>query len=90
VEPNVLVNGKTYAVLIAVRLRADEAAVRVALDGRPHLNWSGKQQAVSTEGWPTTPGRQLALGTNEVVTFHSARLRPLTGRATLALAERRP
>jgi hypothetical protein len=83
VEPSVLTNGQKYAVLVTVRLRGEEAAIQVRLDGKPHLNWSGKQAAVSLKGGPAQP---FAVRTHELAAFHSIRLRPVSGKATLTAA----
>ena len=83
IEPSVLTNGQKYAVLVAVRLRSEDASIQVSLDGRPHLNWSGKQNAVSVEGWPA---RQMAIGAHDAVAFHRVRLRPVSGKASLTVA----
>ena len=84
VEPSVLTNGQKYAVLVTVRLKGEDATVQVSLDGKPHLNWSGKQKAASVEGWPAKP---FAIGTHETATFHSVRLRPISGKAVVTASK---
>ncbi len=84
IEPSVLTNGQKYAVLVTVRLKGEDATVQVSLDGKPHLNWTGKQKAAFVEGWPVKP---FAIGTHESVTFHSARLRPISGKATVIVSK---
>lgn len=76
VEPSVLTNGQKYAVLVTVRLRGEDASIQVRLDGKPHLNWSGKQAAVSLKG---VPANRFAVSTHELVRLHSIRLRPISG-----------
>jgi hypothetical protein len=89
VEPSVLINGQKYAVLVTVRLRGDDASIQVCLDGVPHLSWSGAQKAVSAEGWPAPPAKQVTLGTHEAVTIQNVRLRPISGKANcIAIANR--
>ena len=83
VEPGSLTNNQKHAVSILVRLRSGAASVQVLLDGQTYFNWSGNPKAVSVAGWPALPAKQFALGTNESVTFHSVRLRPISGKATL-------
>lgn len=84
VEPSVLTNGQKYAILVTVRLKGEDATVQVSLDGKPHLNWSGKQKAVSVEGWSAKP---FAIGTHEAATYHSVRLRPISGTAVVTASK---
>jgi hypothetical protein len=83
VEPSVLTNKQKYAILVTVRLKGEDATVQVCLDGSEHLRWSGKQKAVFTEGWAKLPAKQMAIGANDAVVFHSIRVRPVSGKATL-------
>ena len=83
VEPGDLTNNQKHAVSVLVRLRGDVATIQVSLDGEPYFFWSGDPKAVSANGWPMPPVKQFAIGTNESVTFHSVRLRPISGKITL-------
>jgi hypothetical protein len=83
VEPGSLTNNQKHAVSVLVQLRGEVASILVSLDGESYFNWSGDPKAVSTEGWPTSAVKQFAIGTNESVTFHSVRVRPISGKVTL-------
>ncbi len=83
VEPGTLTNRQKHAMSILVRLRGETAFIEVILDGETLFDWSGDKKSVSTNGWPSQPAKQFALGTNESVSFHSIRLRPISGKAML-------
>lgn len=85
VEPGSLANNQRHAVSILVRLNGDMASVRVLLNGESYFYWSGYQKAVTAEGWPALPAQQFALGADGAIVFHSVRLRPISGKATLTI-----
>jgi len=84
-RPGTLTNGRQYTVLAAVRPQDDSVTISISLDGEPLIEWSGKQSSLSTRGawyWPVP--NQPGLGAyRSTVTFHSARLRLVSGGALL-------
>ena len=92
-EPSKLVNNRRYRLLVRVRTDGGSATVEALLDGNPCVRWSGKQSALHIwGGWRLPQAKQLGLIANEsAVTFHSVRLRPVSGKAYRAkrIVERR-
>jgi hypothetical protein len=85
VLPGTIVNDQRHTVLIQVRLMGDTASVEVRLDKKPLLNWAGPQAGVTIPwGWgdPPRPDR-LTLVSFQPITFHSVRLRLLSGKAVV-------
>ncbi len=82
-----LENGRRYQILLSVRRpSADHASVDVSLDGKPFLpHWEGNPASLTPHtGWWAMPHADwLGLGVfKSKVTFHSVRLRMLSGQAT--------
>ena len=83
-QPGILTNGRKYTLLAGVRLKGEDAAVDICLDGSPLIRWSGKQSSVNASSrWSPNLKSQPALMTIEPVIYHSARLRLLSGKAML-------
>jgi hypothetical protein len=83
VRPGRLENNRRYQMLLSVRsLSADHATVDLSLDGKPYLpHWEGNPASLSVNHhWGLESPRGLALCGN-TLTFHSARLRLLSGHA---------
>jgi hypothetical protein len=87
VRPGKLENGRRYQLLISVRILKDgRASVDVALDGNRFLpHWEGEPADLSVHPyWVMPHQKRLGLGaTNSEVTFHSARLKMVSGHASL-------
>ena len=86
IKPGVLENGRRYQLLVKVQLsQPDHASIEVALDGKRYLpHWEGNPESLSIHGdWSLPNGREFALGSfKSRVTFHSVRLRMVSGRAS--------
>jgi hypothetical protein len=93
VRPGPLENGRRYRVLVGVRLLADNRArIDVSLDGKPYLpRWEGDLATLSENHlWLMRKPRRLGFGAYQCdVTFHSIRLRMVSGHASVdpAVAE---
>jgi hypothetical protein len=75
-------NGLPITLGIKVVLDGDEAAIAVTLDGKPYINWTGPQSALSTEKWGEMPGKG-AVGLSSYmsnVVCSGARVRMLSGK----------
>ncbi len=85
VRPGTLVNGREYALDIAVVAKGDQARIAVRLDGKPYIDWRGPQSALSMNpNWYLAEPRCLGLGAwQTTVVFRTARLKMLTGEARL-------
>jgi hypothetical protein len=87
VRPGKLQNGHRYRLFVSARVDSDDhASIDVSLDGRPYLpHWSGDPAKLSLDGNWALPSRSaLGFGINGcAVTFHSARLKMLSGSASL-------
>ncbi len=85
IRPNPLTNGRRYKVLAKVRTTGDEVSIEVTTDDQPPIKWKGKQSSLGVSGsWNDMNLKRPALGSNgNIVRFHSARLRPISGKATL-------
>jgi len=90
VRPGKVENNHRYRLLVSVRVMADDqASVDVSLDGAPYLpRWKGDPAALSLRPWWSVPNpRQTGLCSYGCkVTFHSARLRIISGHASLIAA----
>jgi len=87
VRPGNLENGRRYRLLVSARIDSDNhASVDVSLDGKPYLpHWAGDPVTLSADPRSSMPNpRGLGLGAwNSEFTFHSARLRMVSGHATV-------
>jgi Concanavalin A-like lectin/glucanases superfamily len=85
VRPGTLENGRRYRMLASVRLAKDGmASADVSLNGKPYLpHWQGKPSSLSLyAGWILPNTGQPGLGAwKSAVTYHSARLRMISGEA---------
>ena len=86
VRPGTLENGHRYRLMIAVRiLSANRASIDLSLDGKPYFpHWEGDPAALSEHpNWGLgMPGR-IGIGSQDSdVTFHSVRLRMVSGQAS--------
>ncbi len=86
--PGILNNSQRYLLNASVRVEGKEASVAVSLDGVPLLTWKGLQESLAERrgwtgsNWDSAACRCFGVGGKEVaVTFHSVRLRMITGRA---------
>jgi len=87
-RPGKLVNGQRYVVAAKVRLAGSDVDIRIWLNGVPYLGWSGKQASVSpTTWWTPCLNRPALVGHTANVTFHAARLRLVSGKASLVTAD---
>ena len=76
-------NGQPFTVGVKVLLDGDKATITVTLDGKPYINWTGPQSALSTEKWGEMPGKG-AVGLKSYmsnVVCSGARVRMLSGKA---------
>jgi hypothetical protein len=80
-----LQNGRKYSARVQVLVRGDDAQVTVSLDGKRILGWTGPHAALAQPGDWALPRRQcLGMGTwASNVTFHTAKLKMLSGKAKL-------
>jgi hypothetical protein len=89
-----LENNRRYSARIQVLVRGDDAQVTISLDGKRVLGWTGPHAALTRPGewWGGLPRRQcLGMGAwCSNVTFHTARLKMLSGKAKLLGANRQP
>ena len=80
-----LMDGKKYDLQIRTRLQGQFVSIEVALDKVPIIHWSGKQSSLDLpQRWklPQDRSGQLALGSREQITFHSAKLKMISGNAS--------
>jgi hypothetical protein len=76
-------NGQAVTVGVKVLLDGDKAAIAVTLDGKPYINWTGPQSALSMETWGDMPTKG-AVGLRSYmsnVICSGARVRMLSGKA---------
>jgi len=89
-----LQNNRKYSARVQVLVRGDSAQVTISLDGKRVLGWTGPHAALTRPGewWGGLPRRQgLGMGTwCSNVTFHSAKLKMLSGNAKLLGPTRPP
>ncbi|HEX3997032.1 MAG TPA: hypothetical protein VHX65_00605 [Pirellulales bacterium] len=87
VRPGTLENGHRYRLLVRTRLLADHrASIDVSLDGRPYFpHWEGDDASLSYQrDWVMPDSKRLGLGAYlSEITFHSARLKMVSGDAAL-------
>jgi len=90
VRPNTLANGSRYTVLAKVRIEGIKASVDVLLNGKAFVRWKGPTSALGTwGGWTMPRPSRPALGSNKnIVWFHSAKLRRISGKAALLTVEK--
>jgi hypothetical protein len=82
VKPGTLVNNRKYNVRVSVRLDDENASFQVWVNGTPFIAWSGKLEAVGA-GWGLPDKSRPALAAyNVTATFHTARIRIVSGKAT--------
>ncbi len=82
VTPGTLVNNRKYNVRVSFRLDDKNARFQVWANGTPFIAWSGKLEAVGA-GWPMPDKSRPALAAyNVTATFHTARIRIVSGKAT--------
>ncbi len=79
-RPGALVNGRRYTIRYEVRLEGQSVHITTLLDGKLYVQWVGH------ETWLSAPGawldaRRPGLGSAQEATFHSARLRVISGKA---------
>jgi len=64
VRPGTLVSGQEYVVGVKVFLRGEDAEIAATLDGKPFLEWKGRQASLSTHPhWASPDPRCLGVGT---------------------------
>jgi len=76
-------NGQPITVGVKVLLDGDKATISVTLDGKPYINWTGPQSALSTEKWGEMPVKG-AVGLKSYmssVVCSGVRVRMLSGKA---------
>jgi hypothetical protein len=76
-------NGQPVTVGGKVILDGDKVAISITLNGKPYVNWTGPQSALTTEKWGEMPDK-TALGLKSYmsnVVCSAARVRMLSGRA---------
>ena len=76
-------NGQPITVGVKVLLDGDKATIAVTLDGKPYINWTGPQSALSMEKWGEMPSKG-AVGLKSYmsnVICSGARVRMLSGKA---------
>jgi hypothetical protein len=85
-RPGKLENGHRYRLVVSVRLlAAEQATVDVTLDGKRYLpSWTGGQASLGArDEWTLRDPRHVGLGVlHSRVTFHSVRLRMVSGHAS--------
>ena len=79
---------KETKALVTVRCEGDDVRIEVSLDGQPYLEWSGKRASLAiSDDWKTSDPLHPGLGMLLSGTiFHSARLRVVSGEASLVHA----
>lgn len=85
-RPGTLLRGHRYRLLIDVNTSADDAAVKVALDGRTIVRWKGSVASLSLPPalnyWLAFDSPTIGLiGGGEPLTVHSAKYRTMSGRS---------
>jgi len=89
VRPFKLAHGRKYVADIQVRVEGDRAAIAVAVDGKPLINWAGKQSSLTPLAeWTLPEADRPAIGVHKMIgAFSRVLLRPVSGSATRAHAE---
>ena len=82
-RPGTLVNERRYTILTKVRLRDGLVTINVFLDNVPFLRWHGKDTSLDNcPEWKIPQPQHVGVGAKDAdVTFHSAQLRMVSGRA---------
>jgi len=82
--PLVLQDGQRNVVLHQVRLEQDQVRIEVFLNGQPFLDWQGKQELLTKSQEYALPMARLPgfVASGCWATFHVARLRLVSGKAT--------
>ncbi|HEY1786135.1 MAG TPA: NPCBM/NEW2 domain-containing protein, partial [Pirellulales bacterium] len=84
IRPGTLENGRRYRLDVAVRQTKGKLSIESKLDGKPFVNWSGDLNSASIHSnWSSTRHDRVSLGANEPTIFHVARLKMLSGKATI-------
>jgi hypothetical protein len=80
-----LVNGKEYSLDIRVLVSGDQADIAVQLDGKPIINWTGRQSALAiNDEWRIADWKGFGLAASPTnVSFNAVRVRMPTGTAKL-------
>jgi hypothetical protein len=85
IRPGALENGRRYRLLASVRMfKEGTASIDIMLDGKPYLpHWQGKPSSLKVHSaWMLPNAGQPGLGVwKSTATFHSARLRVVSGDA---------
>lgn len=79
--------GQRAKLAIQVRLEGDRASIHTSIDGKPFLQWAGPQESLSLPSrfWSLPGENPLGLTSNFCqVTFHTVRLRLISGKAVVA------
>jgi hypothetical protein len=83
-RPGTLENGKRYSLDLTVRRVKEQVSVRVKLDNKPVIEWQGAAASLGVWGtWKLPRGDTFGLVANEPTTFHQAKLKMLSGSATM-------
>jgi hypothetical protein len=92
VRPHTLANGRRHTVLAKVRVQGTKASIDVLLNDKAFVRWEGPASALSTwGGWTMRhPGRPMLGSNKNIVWFHSAKLRSISGKATLVTVAKDP
>lgn len=85
IHSRLLADGRPYLLLIRVRLQGTDASVKVFLDKKLIIQWQGKPSSLGiSKAWDVSQAEQPGLAAGESsVTFQSAQLRLVNGKATL-------
>lgn len=85
-RPGKLVNERAYRAFISVRTEGDDATIGVSLDGKPIIAWKGRQSSLSVVPYMDLPYPMRAgIGAYDAtVTYHSVKLRSVSGKTELA------
>ena len=86
VRPGTLENDHRYRLSVSVRtIAGNRASVDVSLDGKPYLpHWEGSPTSLRAhEYWTMPNSKGLGFGTSAAVTFHSVKLRVVSGHASV-------
>jgi hypothetical protein len=85
VTPGADLKDRLCTVLCSVTLQGSRAGIEVALDSKPYLRWEGPQSALTvTNHWRLPNSQAIGLGGwGATARLHEARLRMLSGNATL-------
>ena len=81
VTPGDFANDQRHTVVLRVRLLGDNASVEARFDGKPLLFWAGPQTGVKRRWGLPLPSARPALAAFAPVTFHSVRMRLISGKA---------